>query len=84
MPSLTYEWDFGQYGTSNEDIPQITFTEPGITDVMLTFTEDSSGCMGDTTIQITAISAPVADFMTSVDTLETLRHPMTKAFIPPL
>ena len=77
---LTYEWDFGQYGTSNEDIPQITFTEPGVTDVMLTFTEDSSGCMGDTTIQITAISAPVADFMTSVDTLETLCHPETIEF----
>lgn len=77
---LTWEWDFQQYGNSTDTNPEITFSEEGTTQVVLTFTEDASGCTGDTTLIINAIAAPVADFMTSADTLEALCHPETIEF----
>ncbi len=77
---LNYSWDFGQYGTTSEDMPEITFTDPGETEVNLTFTEASSGCTGDTTLIIEAVPIPIAGFTTSVDSLDVLCHPETIEF----
>jgi len=80
---LTYEWEFGpdgSLGTSNEAMPEFTFNNEGETEVMLTFTEDVSGCMGDTTLTIEAFAEPIASFTTNADDLDVICHPETIEF----
>jgi len=78
---LNYQWDFGQYGMSADSMPEITFTEVGNTIVNLVYTEDESGCMGDTTMIVEAFEEPIADFTTSVDSLDVICHPETIEFL---
>jgi len=80
---LNFEWEFGadgSLGTSNEPNPEFTFNEAGETEVTLTFTEQESGCMGDTTLVIEAFPEPIAGFTTNADTLDVICHPETIEF----
>lgn len=49
----TYQWDFGDGGTSTDRSPQHTFTTPGIYTVKLTATDPVTGCSSVATQQIT-------------------------------
>ena len=63
IPNPTYFWDFGD-GTSSTDFePNKTFANPGTYVVNLTI--DQNGCVDDTSITITVLDAPLADFTTS-------------------
>ena len=77
---LDYNWNFGQYGTTEDASPEITFTDPGLTEVVLNYTENSSGCVGDTTLTVEAVPEPEAAFSTSVDGFDVLCHPETIEF----
>lgn len=77
---LNFEWDFGSNGTSIEDSPTITFSEPGIQDVSLLFTENATGCQGtlDTFIEVTP--TPIADYISDHDTVEFICFPEQLSF----
>jgi len=65
---VSYEWDFGGVGTSNEPSPQFTFTEEGLYDVQLTVT-DSWGCVATLTQnEFIEVTQP-APLFTTVDTI---------------
>jgi len=72
---LTYEWDFGDLGTSTEDEPTVTFTEAGEQPVTLLFTEDATGCQGTLDTFITVSPLPEASFITDQDSLEFICFP---------
>lgn len=72
---LTYEWDFGVFGTSIEDDPSVLFTEPGEHPVMLTFTEDATGCQGTLDTFVTVTPTPQASFISDQDDAEFICFP---------
>ncbi len=51
--TLSYHWDFGDGGTSDQKQPQHTFSQPGSYPVKLS-AENTDGCSSDTTIIINA------------------------------
>lgn len=77
---LTYEWDFGANGSSNENNPTVTFTEAGDQLVTLIFTEDATGCQGTLDTLINVLSTPVADFITDQDSVEFICFPEQISF----
>lgn len=64
---LNYNWSFGPMGTSIDQNPSITVTEPGITTISLIITEDSTGCTNEYNLNIQGIVPPTADFEIDVD-----------------
>lgn len=59
---VAWSWDFGGLGTSTDQNPLFVFdTIGGILDVHLTATS-SDGCSADTTISVTVLPNPDADF----------------------
>ena len=77
---LTYEWDFGANGSSNEDNPTVTFTESGDQLVTLIFTEDATGCQGSLDTLIEVLPTPVADYITDQDSVEFICFPEQISF----
>ena len=77
---LTYQWDFGANGSSNEDNPIVTFTEPGEQLVTLTFIEDATGCQGRLDTIINVLTTPVADFISDQDSTEFICFPEQISF----
>jgi len=78
---LTYAWDFGVNGSSTEDSPTVTFDEPGDHLVLLTFTEDISGCQGTLDTIISVLPTPVADFISDQDDVEFICFPEQLIFM---
>ena len=72
---LTYEWDFGVNGSSNEDMPSVVFTESGDQLVTLTYTEDATGCEGTLDTVINVLPTPEASFITDQDSAEFICFP---------
>ena len=72
---MTYEWDFGINGSSNEDMPSVVFTESGNQLVTLTYTEDATGCQGTLDTVINVLPTPEASFITDQDSAEFICFP---------
>ncbi len=77
---LNYEWDFGVYGTSTENDPVITFTDPGEYPITLLFTEDASGCQGFIDTLITVNPGAIANFTSDQDSTEFICFPEQISF----
>jgi gliding motility-associated-like protein len=56
-----WEWDFGDGGSSTNQNPTHTFSNPGVYDVTLTVSTQL-GCEGTATYQVEAFPKPVANF----------------------
>ncbi|PKA96786.1 PKD repeat protein [Flavobacteriaceae bacterium MAR_2009_75] len=57
---VSYSWDFGVYGTSNQENPELTFEEPGTYKVNLTV-RDEEGLKHTNSITITAEPKPIPE-----------------------
>jgi PKD repeat protein len=64
---VSYNWDFGDGGTSNVANPQHTYSAYGTKNVSLTVV-NSSGCSGSVQQQVTVFANPVAQFIYSSTT----------------
>ncbi|WP_290792281.1 PKD domain-containing protein [Flavihumibacter sp. UBA7668] len=64
----SYQWDFGDGGTSTQAEPEHVFTKEGAFNVKLSFTT-KSGCKGTATTLININKRPVADFKTDPTTI---------------
>ena len=77
---LNYFWDFGVIGSSTEDNPVVTFTEPGVYPISLLFTEDLTGCQGMLETEIIVTPTPVAGFISDQDDTQFICFPEQIAF----
>ncbi len=77
---LTFEWDFGANGSSNQQNPTVTFTESGDQLVTLTFTEDATGCQSTLDTLINVLPTPVAAFVSDQDDTEFICFPEQISF----
>ena len=77
---LNFDWDFGPNGTSTENNPTVTFTEPGDQLVTLIFTEDATGCQGTLDTLINVLPTPVAGFISDQDDIEFICFPEQISF----
>ena len=58
---LTWSWDFGDTGTSNQQNPFHMYTAPGFYDMVLTV--NTAFCVGIDTVQINVENVPTANFV---------------------
>ncbi len=73
--SLNFNWDFGPFGTSNEQTTDITFDQTGSFPMSLAFEEISSGC-GDTLgLEIVVVPFPEANFISPLDDVDPICFP---------
>ena len=70
---VDYNWDFANGSPDNDQYPTATFTEAGTYDITLSVT-DTLGCERTFTLEdyVTVQPIPIADFLASSDTLETV------------
>ncbi|MEM6342586.1 MAG: PKD domain-containing protein [Bacteroidota bacterium] len=73
----TWNWDFGDGNSSLSQNPFHTYTNAGTYTVQLT-TTDANGCSADTSLAVTALPLPVAEFV-SADTIGCA--PQTVSFV---
>jgi len=66
---LTFNWDFDDNNIGLLQNSTNSYTNSGLYNVTLTYTEAGSGCSNDTVVQISVVDFPIAGFMTSVDSL---------------
>ena len=66
--NLTYNWNFDNGITSNQQNPTVNFLNEGIYTVSLNFTETSTGCSNDLTRIIDVRDYPIAGFFSDSDT----------------
>ena len=64
---LNFFWDFKNAQTGTNQVETITFDVPGVYVVMLTYTEDASGCMGMETVTVVVQDFPMAMFSSDAD-----------------
>ncbi len=62
----TYDWDFGDMNSSNQQSPTNTYADPGTYTVILNV-ETSDGCVDNTTADAVVYPLPVADFNVNPD-----------------
>lgn len=72
---LNFSWDFEQLGVVEEQNPSMQFTESGEYNVVMTFTEESSGCTDMIDTLITVFETPIADFTTPFDDFDVICAP---------
>ena len=66
--NLDFMWDFGIFGTGNNQMESVVFTTAGSFNVTLNYSEQSTGCEGmPDMVTVNVQEFPVADFTTSVD-----------------
>ncbi len=65
--SLTFDWDFGNGVMSTDRMEVVTYNSPGDFLAELVYTEQATGCQGDTTIMVEVQEPPMLDFSSSVD-----------------
>ncbi len=65
--NLSFEWDFGNMQTSDNQTATIAYNESGVFLVNLQYEEISSGCTGSVNSLVNVQSYPEAGFTTSVD-----------------
>ncbi len=71
MPLISYQWDFGDGTSSNEENPQHFYAQAGSYQVSL-FVEDTNHCAHDTSHLITVYDQPNAAFNYSTNNCDTL------------
>ncbi len=64
---LNFNWDFGPMGSSTEQNPNLTVTEPGTTTISLEIMEDSTGCTNNYMLNVLGIIPPTSEFTIDVD-----------------
>jgi len=64
---LHFNWLFGDLDSSTDQNPTFTVTEAGITDLILTIEEDSTGCLNQYDFDIIGIIPPTAEFTIDVE-----------------
>lgn len=72
---LLFDWNFGNGQTSMTKTNLITFDQAGNYNVILNFTEDKSGCKGQTSRQIEVQGPPEASFTSDVDLTKPICYP---------
>ena len=77
---LNYEWDMGNGDTVEGMNPSYAYNEPGTYEIILTYTEASSGCIGMDTIEFVVADLLQAGFTTNVDGISPLCHPQIIEF----
>ena len=71
---LNFNWDIGAYGNQTGSTANIQADIAGMHDVILSFTEDATGCFGEVDTSFLVLNYPEANFITSGDTLESICH----------
>jgi gliding motility-associated-like protein len=64
---LNYNWTFGNMGSSTDQNPSLTVTQPGITSISLIIEEDATGCTNEYIQNIQGIIPPNAEFIIDAD-----------------
>lgn len=64
---LNFEWDFQQYGTSDDNMETIVFTDSGDYNISVRYTENATGCTSTLDTLIEVFEAPIADFSSPFD-----------------
>jgi gliding motility-associated-like protein len=72
---LTWDWNFGNGQTSTTKTNPVTYNQAGIYTVVLNFTEDKSGCKGQTSRQIEVQGIPEASFSSNFDLTKPICYP---------
>ena len=72
---LNFEWDMGNGEFIDGINPSYIYEEPGIYEVILTYTEESSGCFGKDTITLVVENSVESNFTTDVDGISPLCYP---------
>ena len=78
--SLNFNWDLGNGAGSDMIRTSTTYNEGGTYDVVLNFSERSTGCPGQTTTTVNVQDHPIASFATGVDGNDPLCHSQNVAF----
>lgn len=78
--NLSFDWNFMDGGTSQVQNPSHQFNTPGTYNVLLTYTETSSGCTGTSTKVVNVQAYPVAGFTSDGDSLSIFCNPQNVVF----
>ncbi len=78
--NLRFNWNFGNGQTSQNRIENIVYPTEGTFNAVLRYTEASSGCAGDTTIQVVVEVPPVPAFTSSIDGQAVVCYPAIVTF----
>ncbi len=73
--NLTFSWDFGDGGTSNQQNPSYSYPNDTTLQVWVTYTENGSGCVDSSMLNIDVQGFPLANYITDVDSLPALCNP---------
>lgn len=77
---LDFSWDMGNGETIEGINPMYTYNEAGNFQIILTYTEAQSGCIGMDTIDFLVADLSQANFTTNVDGISPLCHPQIIEF----
>jgi len=78
--NLSFDWNFMDGGTSQVQNPSHQFNTPGTFNVVVTYTETSSGCTGTSTKVVNVQAYPVAGFTSDGDSLSIFCNPQNVVF----
>ena len=78
--SLNFNWDLGNGAGSDISSTSTTYNEGGTYEVVLNFSEKSTGCPGQATTTVNVQDYPIASFATGVDGNDPLCHSQNVAF----
>jgi gliding motility-associated-like protein len=79
--NLSFDWNFMDGGTSQVQNPSHQFNTPGSYNVLVTYTETSSGCTGTSTKVVNVQAYPVAGFTSDGDSLAIFCNPQNVVFL---
>ena len=77
---LNFEWDMGNGDVVQGMNPVYAYDSPGTYEIILTYTEEASGCTGMDTIEFVVADLLEAEFSTNVDGVSPLCHPQIIEF----
>jgi hypothetical protein len=62
-----YYWTFGDGGTSNEEVPEYTYTDAGVYDVSLTVFSEDGNCSDQITVEVDVIVVNVDELSSEMN-----------------
>lgn len=77
---LSFDWDFMDGNTSQDQNPSNQFDDPGTFNVAVTYTETATGCTGTATKTVNVQAYPEAAFVTDGDSLGIFCNPTNATF----
>lgn len=77
---LTFDWDFMDGNTSQDQNPSHQFDTPGTFNVSVVYTETATGCMDSTTKTVNVQAYPEAGFTSDGDSLSIFCNPQNVVF----